>query len=440
MVAVAKQDALSARRSMIDDLLRELYDHAKPVGGPRDVHLVETHISWVLVGPEVYKIKKPVSFPFLDFASFEERERACRNEVRINRRLAPRVYLGVVPIRRRPDGRFTFEAGGPVVEWAVRMRRLDEDRRADHLLTAGRLDGRTVDRLACLIASFHASSPTGPRILAMGSPAVVGEHVRENFAALHQLAEGLVAPDALSEIERWQLGFLRVHPERFEARMKAGAIRDGHGDLRLEHVFVHDEDFEIIDGIEFDDRYRWGDVAADVAFLAMDLARLGRTDLAERFVASYASASGDFDIYEVLDFYESYRACIRAKIVAASAPAEARRCLLLALSLRQRNIVPPMLVCVSGGVAEVLAEHMSAPVVGVEGARFSDAEVLRRASVVLASGRPVIIDGVFDTARARALAERHRVPFRCIEASSADATTLARVLGDVGAWPQGLTG
>jgi aminoglycoside phosphotransferase family enzyme len=440
MVAVAKQDALSARRSMVDDLLRELRDHAKRVGGARDVHLVETHISWVLVGPEVYKIKKPVSFPFLDFASFEERERACRNEVRVNRRLAPRVYLGVVPIRRRPDGRFTLEAGGPVVEWAVRMRRLDEDRRADHLLTADRLDGATVDRLAHVIASFHAGSPTGPRIVAMGSPAVVEEHVRENFAALHALAEGVVAPDALAEIERRQIAFLRGHPERFEARMKAGAIRDGHGDLRLEHVFVRDREFEIIDGIEFDDRYRWGDVAADVAFLAMDLARLGRTDLAERFVAAYARASGDFDIYDVLDFYESYRACIRAKIVAASAPDEARRCLLLALSLRQRNIVPPMLVCVGGGLADAVGDRMSAAVVDADCTRFSEAEVLRRAGVVLASGRPVVIAGALDRAKARGLAERHSVPFRCVEATAADATALERVLADLGAWPPGLTG
>src|SRR6478735_8306100 len=125
MAAATSSDELwSIRRRMVDDLLRELRERAASSGEDREVRLIETHISWVLLGPEVYKIKKPVSFPFLDFSSFEERERVCRNEVRINRRLAPRTYLGVVPIRRRADGRFTREAGGPIVEWAVRMKRL----------------------------------------------------------------------------------------------------------------------------------------------------------------------------------------------------------------------------------------------------------------------------------------------------------------------------
>src|SRR4051812_42009130 len=119
MVAVAEGDVLAVRRRLVDDLLAELRRNANGAAAAQDVRLVETHLSWVLLGAEAYKIKKPVSFPFVDFRSFEERERACRNEVRINRRLAPRAYLGVVPIRRRSDGRFTFEAGGPVVEWAV---------------------------------------------------------------------------------------------------------------------------------------------------------------------------------------------------------------------------------------------------------------------------------------------------------------------------------
>lgn len=447
-----ENEAFLTRRRMVDDLLIELRRDAEAAGDARPVHLIETHLSWVLMGREVYKVKKPALLPFVDFSTFEARERACRNEVRINRRLAPRVYVGVVPVRRRPDNRFTLHAGGPVVEWAVRMKRLDEARRADHLLAESALDGAVVDRLAETIASFHADSPTGPRVVRCGAPSLIETHARENFDALR--GTELVTAEAFAEIERWQTAFLRGHRDRFEARMAAGAIRDGHGDLRLEHVFIDNNDFEIIDGVEFDDRYRWGDVAADVAFLAMDLARLGRTDLAERFVASYARAADDFDLYGVLDFYESYRACVRAKILAVSAPEEARRCLLLAQAARRRSVLEPLLVCVGGGIAsgkstiaERLGQRLSAPVIDADRTRkhmlgleatahaASDGawqgaydpafsvkvydEVLRRAGVVLASGRPAIVDASFRTAAARAaareLASQHAVPFRFVE-------------------------
>lgn len=452
-----EEDTFMVRRRMVEDLLSELREAAKRSPDAQEVRLVETHISWVLLGAEVYKIKKPLAFPFLDFTSFEERERACRNEVRINRRLSPRVYLGVVPIRRRSDGRFTLAAGGgPVVEWAVRMKRLDDARRADNLLASGALDGGTVDRLARVLAAFHADSPTGPRIEAMGTPSLVEAHAYENFAALRETAPELVPLEAIAEVERWQIAFLRGRTDLFEARRRGGRIRDGHGDLRLEHVFVRDDGqaFEIIDGIEFDDRYRWGDIAADVAFLAMDLAQLGRTDLAERFVASYARASDDFDLYGVLDFYESYRACIRAKILARSMPADARRCLLLAQSRPRRSLLPPMLICVAGGIAsgkstlaDLLGDQMSAPVIDADRTRkhllglsptshegradawkgayspaFSEkvyAEIVRRAGVVLASGRPAIVDASFRSARQRAaareVADAMGVPFRLVE-------------------------
>ncbi|MBX3220601.1 MAG: dephospho-CoA kinase [Labilithrix sp.] len=453
----------------MDDLLAELRDRAARSRDPREVKLIETHISWVLLGPEVYKIKKPVTLPFLDFAPFEARERACRTEVRINRRLAPRTYLGVVPIRRRADGRFTLQTGGgSIVEWAVQMTRLDEERRADTLLARGALRREHVDALALTIAAFHADAASGPRVARGGTPELVERNVRDNFDALRESGAGFVSEAAMTEIERWQLSFVRRHGGLFHERMLTGAVRDGHGDLRLEHVFLHatDTDFEVIDGIEFDDRYRFADVCADLAFLAMDLARLGRVDLAERFVAMYARAANDFDLYRVLDFYESYRACVRAKIAAstatspgvpdgvvATARAEARRYLLLAQAARRRAVLEPALVAVAGGIAsgkstlaERLGEELSAPVVDADRTRkfmiglaptahasarawegaydrtFSArvyAEVLRRAGMVLASGRPVIVDASFRSAEARAaaraLAEQHGVPFRLVE-------------------------
>ncbi|MBX3232493.1 MAG: dephospho-CoA kinase [Labilithrix sp.] len=541
MLAALREDVWDTRRRMVDDLRLELEQDARAAEDPREVRVVETHLSWVLLGRDAYKIKKPVTLPFVDFASFEARERACHNEVRVNRRLAPRTYHGVIPVRRRRDGRFTLAAGGgPVVEWAVRMKRLDEATRADVLLQDGRLEGPTVDALARMIARFHAGSPTGPRIVRCGEAGFVERHVEENFVALRETASALLAPEGLAEVEAWQLAFVRKSSGVFTERMKAGAIRDGHGDLRLEHVFVRGGDFDVIDAIEFDDRYRWGDVSADVAFLAMDLARLGRVDLAERFVATYAEEAGDYDLYRVLDFYESYRACVRAKIHAAAATsaeltdpvreaaaAEARRCLVLAQAAHRRTALDPVVVVVAGGIASGkttlaarLAEHLSAPVVEADRTRkqmlgiaatehatagawqgaydpsFSVkvyAEMNRRAQAVLGSGRPVILDGSFRTAEARALARElaiaHGVPFRLVECrvpadvararvaardaatSTSDATPdivdafaaafepirelspgehivvdtsgsldapLARVLGEIEAWPRGL--
>lgn len=453
LIPSVQSEVLSARREMVADLLQELRRQARALGDPRPVELVETHLSWVLIGPEVYKIKKPVTLPFVDFSRFEDRERACRAEVRLNRRLAPRTYLGVVAIRKSRT-RYTLGAGGPVVEWAVRMRRLDDEQRADLRLARGNLDATKLDLLANGLAQFHADSVTGRKIARFGSPEMIERNVADNFTALRGGGEDVVAPAVLDEIERWQRSFLREHRELFERRMIDGSVRDGHGDLRLEHVFFHDSnDFEVIDGIEFDERYRFGDVCSDVAFLAMDLARLGRVDLAERFIATYARGANDFDLYALLDFYESYRACVRAKIAMFSAPVEARRYLLLAQSARRRSVLSPLLVAVGGPIAsgkstlaERISETLSAPIVDADrtrkhmlGLRATDhpeaaawsgaydpaftgevyAEVLRRAGVVLASGRPVIVDASFRSrelrARARALASQHNVPFRLLE-------------------------
>lgn len=437
--------------------MTELRERARAAGDRREVRLLETHISWVLMGPDVYKVKKPVRLPFLDFSSFEAREQACRTEVRINRRLAPRTYHGVVPIRRRADGRHTFGPGGSVVEWAVRMTRLDDAGRADLLVEQGALRREHVDALAFGIAAFHGNAPSTARIARYAAPSIIERNVLDNFAALHAHLGRYVRDDAAAEIERWQLAFVRGRRDLFERRMIDGAAREGHGDLRLEHVFFHpgDADFEIIDGIEFDERYRCADVAADVAFLAMDLARCGRVELAERFLAMYARASNDYDLYRVVDFYESYRACVRAKISAMTGKPDARRELLLAQSARRRRVLDPVLIAVAGGIAsgkstlaERLGEELSGPVIDADRTRkhmlglaptmhssaeatawrgaydphFSERvyeEVLRRADAVLSSGRPVVLDASFRTRKSRmaaeALASKHNVPFRLLE-------------------------
>jgi aminoglycoside phosphotransferase family enzyme/predicted kinase len=431
------------------------------------VDFVETHISWVfLAGSEVYKVKKPVDLGFLDFRSIEQRRTACEAEVRLNARLGPEVYLGVVPVRRGSDGTHRIGGTGETVDWAVRMVRLPDDERADQRLAACRLGAEDIDRIAEHLARFHAAARCDSETARFGSVAAIERSVRENFAQTRTDVLDYVRPAEADEIERRQLTFLRESAPLFEARIEAGRVRDGHGDLRLEHVYLQGSRTTIIDCIEFTDRFRFVDVCADIAFLSMDLAWHGRVDFAERFLAQYARHANDFDLYALVDFYEGYRAYVRAKVsmLFAADPAvdetqrrrasrEARRYLLLALSAGRAPLVAPALVCVGGLVAsgkstvgEHLAWELSAPIVDADRTRkhmlgvaptfhvedgawqgaydpgFTErvySEVLRRAGVVLSSGRPAIVDASFRSGEmrraARELAVAHRVPFWFVE-------------------------
>ncbi len=436
------------------------------------LELIETHISWVFVGErEVWKVKKPVDFGFLDFTTADKRREACQAEVELNRRLAAGVYLGVVPVVRDDGGRHRLAADGDdeteAVDWAVHMTRLADRERADVRLARGRLAGEAMDRVAERLAAFHAQARCDQHTASFGSVDAIGENVRENFAQTRDtIGEHLSAGEA-EEIEAWQRRFLERRAGLFQARVDAGRVRDGHGDLRLEHVYLDgDGGVTIVDCIEFNERFRFADVCADVAFLAMDLAWHGRVDLAERFLAAYARAANDFDLYPLVDFYESYRAYVRGKVASMlagdaevdtatreRAACEARRYYLLALAAERRPLLPPALVAVGGliasgksTIAERVAAQVTAPIVdadrtrkyllGVEAERpvrvpsfegpYSPAattavyeELLRRASAVLASGRPVVVDASFRSrehrAAAKRLAEEHGVPFHFVE-------------------------
>lgn len=447
------------------DLLRP--EAFAPLVTAKSVAFAETHISWVfMLERDVFKVKKPVNLGFLDFSTIEKRQIACEAEVRLNGRLAPDVYHGVIAVRRGEDGRARIGGTGPVIDYAVHMMRLPDESRMDYLLEAGILPAQAVDAVALELAKFHARCRSDAATAAFGAPALLDENLEENFAQTRESIHEYLPRDEVHEIVRWQRAFLRGHRALFEQRAAAGHVRDGHGDLRLEHVFVDGERIKVIDCIEFNERFRFADVCADVAFLSMDLARSGRVDLAERLLATYARETNDFDLYSTVDFYESYRAFVRGKISAmvasdpvqgdrrrARAVAEARQYFLLALSADRRSMLLPCVVAVGGIIASgksTIAEHigaeMSAPVVeadrtrkgmlGVEATqRISDsawsgaydpsftekvyAEVLRRAAVVLESGRPVVIDASFRSAdmrrAARELAVHHNVPFRFVE-------------------------
>jgi aminoglycoside phosphotransferase family enzyme len=310
-VSYRRPDGTQAARMMIMGSLKE------DLTGP-GVELVETHTAWVFLGPgTVWKVKKPVDFGFLDFTTLERRKATCEAELRLNARLSPQVYRDVVPVTRTPDGQHRIGGDGQVVDYAVRMVRLPDDARADTLLGERRLGGPEVERLAEHLARFQERVGTSDSAARFGTPEVIMGNVRENFAQGGEASRALVGARDAKEIERHQTEFVEQHRDLLNERVRTGRIRDGHGDLRLEHVyFDSDSSAEptIIDCIEFNDRFRYADVCADVAFLSMDLERAGRSDLAERFLAAYARASGDYQLYELVDFYEAYRAYVRGKV------------------------------------------------------------------------------------------------------------------------------
>ena len=431
------------------------------------VELIETHISWVFLhGDDVWKVKKPVDLGFLDFSTSEQRYSACKAEVHLNRRLAPHVYQGCVPIVRDADGRYRIDEPGEPVDWAVHMVRLPEDRRADALLAAGRLEAAHVDRIAERVAAFHAEARADEETARYGTAEAIAVNVRENFRQTRDRIHEFVTAEQAAEIEDWQRRFLEDHGDLFAARVEAGRVRDGHGDLRLEHVYLDADRVTIVDCIEFNHRFRFADVCADVAFLAMDLTWNGRVDLAERFLATYARAANDFELYRLIDFYESYRAFVRGKVstmlaldagadhaVRERAAREARRYFLLALASERRSLWPPAVIAVGGWIAAGkstlaagLAGELAAPVVDSDRTRKSllgvapearldespwqgaysrqstervYAEMLRRAGAVVSSGRTVVLDASFrgreQRAAARRLAREHGVPFYFVE-------------------------
>ena len=424
--------------------------------------LIETHISLVFLGEsDVFKIKKAVCFGFLDFRDIESRRRFCNLEVELNRRLARGVYLGVVPITKDASGNYDFDGRGATVDWAVRMRRLPDNVRADLLLDAGKISREDVAELAELVARFHDEARDDARTRCYGSVAALEVNVCENFEQTNDTILKHLDEAEADRIRLWQLDFLADNYGLLESRVAEGRIRDGHGDLRLEHVYFAADGLKIIDRIEFSERFRYADVCADLAFLAMDLVYHDRSDLAEHLIACYARTTGDYDLYQLIDFYQSYRAFVRAKIASFAAAdvksstssrekaaESARRYFCCAMAFECVPLRIPQVIVVGGmiasgksTVAKAIGELLGAPVIDSDRTRkqiagvapttsladaaFSGAyapdmtakvyaEVFRRAEMVLDSHRPVVIDATFRSAASRASA--HQIALdRCID-------------------------
>jgi len=277
------------------------------------VDLIQTHISYVfLAGDFVYKVKKPVDLGFLDFTTLEKRRHFCQEEVRLNRRLCPGIYLDVVPIAY-VEGNVAVDAAGTVVDYAVKMKRLPEERMMGHLLEKDAVTAEMVRALARRLAEFHASAETGPDIEAFGSLETIAGNWRENFEQTEPYVGFTITARQFQEIREYVEGFLVREAPLLQQRVAQGRVRDCHGDLRAEAVCFQDG-ICIFDCIEFNQRFRYSDVVADLAFLAMDLDFRGRPAMSDELVGLYLEMSGDSTLPLVLGFYKCYRAYVRGKV------------------------------------------------------------------------------------------------------------------------------
>lgn len=281
---------------------------------PGPVEVIETHISGVfLVGKRAYKVKKPVDLGFVDFSTLERRKHYCDEELRLNRRLAPDLYLGMRTITDSPDGP-AFEGKGDPLEYAVEMRRFDQESLMVHAEEKGRLTFDHMDQLAKLIADFHANCPVATADRPFGNFDYVCRPIEENFRhLLHEHIPQDLRP-RLEKLQNWSRAEHEKLKETFAERKGAGVIRECHGDMHLGNMILRDGTITVFDCIEFNDSFRWIDVLSEVAFCTMDLADRGRPQLAHHFLNAYLEITGDYAGLAVLPYYLCYRAMVRAKV------------------------------------------------------------------------------------------------------------------------------
>jgi aminoglycoside phosphotransferase family enzyme len=280
---------------------------------PKSVELVQTQISFVfLTGDYVYKVKKPVNFGFLDFTTLEKRRFYCDQEVVLNRRLCANIYVGVVSITKKGKS-FLVEGGGKEVEYAVKMRPLPYQRMMDRMLQSDQVKPQMVEMVAKRLAEFHRKAEISEELANIGGLATVTRNAEENFSQVSSYVNQTITQEQYERMKNYTHSFLKKKAALFAKRVKEGRIRDCHGDLHAAHICFIDG-LCIFDCIEFNDRFRYIDVASEVAFLAMDLDFHRRPELSKHFADAYVKASGDKELLQLLDFYKCYRAYVRGKV------------------------------------------------------------------------------------------------------------------------------
>jgi hypothetical protein len=286
-----------------------------------DIEHLQTHISHILLaGAYAYKIKKPLNLGFLDFTSLERRKYYCEEELRLNGRLAPEIYLDCLPIGGEPANPILGGAAGAAFEYAVRMRRFPQDALLDRVLAAGQLEPRHLDALARRLAEFHRAIPAADPAAPFGAPERVRQPMLDDFTHTRPLLADPADLDVMTAVERWTLATSERLWPRLAERKAGGWIRECHGDLHLGNLILAEDGHVVIfDCIEFNDDLRWIDVINDLAFLTMDLRFRGAGDFAQRLLDTYLEYSGDFAGAALLSYYQVYRAMVRAKINAIQA-------------------------------------------------------------------------------------------------------------------------
>src|SRR5437762_13659199 len=287
----------------------ESYPHS-----PAEVRLMQTHISWVFIAsPFVFKVKKPMELGFLDFSTLEKRRHFCQRELDLNRRLCPDIYLGVVPIYERASG-FSFNAEGEIAEYSVKMRQLQSGWFLSQLLAKGLVGEKEIKRVICCLHRFYESEKPDPEIEVWGTPEKLKISTDENFVQVEPFIGRTISPVAFETIRHFTNQFYAGNEELFLERIKEHRILDCHGDLHLDHIHLTPEAITIFDCIEFNDRFRFIDIANDVAFLAMDFDFEGRSDLGNPLLRNAAREFQDGGMLKVTNFYKCYRAFVRGKV------------------------------------------------------------------------------------------------------------------------------
>jgi len=282
--------------------------------GPPEVRPIQTHISWVFIAPPfVFKVKKPVNLGFVDFGTLEKRRHFCQREFELNRRLCPEVYLEVVPIYESPSG-FSFQAEGEIVEYSVKMRHLPSGWFLNELLERNLVCEKEINRVISCLHQFYVSQTPSPEIEEWGAPEKLKISTDENFAQVEPFVGRTILHAAFEAIRHFTNNFYAANEKLFRERIEQHRIRDCHGDLHLDHIHLTPEATTIFDCIEFNDRFRFLDIANDLAFLVMDFDFEGRRDLGNLLLQRAAHEFRDPGMLKVSDFYKCYRAFVRGKV------------------------------------------------------------------------------------------------------------------------------
>ena len=433
------------RREIMNQIAQALLDpRAYPHQTTPEITLVETHISWIfLTGDFAYKLKKPVDLGFLDFSTLEKRRHFCHEELRLNRRLCPDLYLDVLPVTRE-DGKVRIGGDGKALDYVIKMVQFDRSLELDRLLRQGELTAQQIDDAAEVIAAFHASIPQADPASPFGRPEEAIKPMIANFDLTEKVAPSENERRDIERLRKWTLGEHRRLTELLRKRKADGMIRECHGDMHTGNMVIRNGRVMIFDCIEFSPRLTMIDIINDLAFLFMDLQHAGHAELAWRLLNGWLSKTGDYNGLRVLNFYCAYRAMVRAKVTSirlaqesdkaeiAATLAEHRSYLRLALGYTER---PEPLFLLTHGLsgsgkstwAAKLAEaegfiHIRSDIerkrlFGIESLDRSAeqgldiytpeateqtyAAMLEAARAALAGGYPVIADATFPTQKLR---------------------------------------